>query len=51
MFNAINFSRSWNQSTGEHSTVFKASITVFLCPSDGNVPSFTRNGVETGKNS
>jgi prepilin-type N-terminal cleavage/methylation domain-containing protein/prepilin-type processing-associated H-X9-DG protein len=50
MFNAINFTRSWNQSTGENSTVFAATINTFLCPSDGNKPAFTRNGVETAKN-
>jgi prepilin-type N-terminal cleavage/methylation domain-containing protein/prepilin-type processing-associated H-X9-DG protein len=51
LFNATNFTRSWNQSTGENSTVFKSTVATFLCPSDGNNPSFTRNGVETGKNS
>jgi prepilin-type N-terminal cleavage/methylation domain-containing protein/prepilin-type processing-associated H-X9-DG protein len=51
LFNATNFSRSWNQAAGENSTVFRVSVTTFLCPSDGNSPAFTRNGVETGKNS
>jgi prepilin-type N-terminal cleavage/methylation domain-containing protein/prepilin-type processing-associated H-X9-DG protein len=49
LFNAINFTRSWNQAAGENSTVFKTSISTFLCPSDSNAPPFTRNGVETAK--
>jgi prepilin-type N-terminal cleavage/methylation domain-containing protein/prepilin-type processing-associated H-X9-DG protein len=50
LFNAINFTRSWNQAAGENSTVFRSSVNTFLCPSDGNNPTFVRNGVETAKN-
>ena len=50
LFNSINFTRSWNQAAGENSTAFHTTINTFLCPSDGNFPTFVRNGVETGKN-
>src|SRR5262249_53207480 len=49
LYNAINFTRSWNQSTGENSTVFGATVATFLCPSDSNVPNFVRNGIQTAK--
>jgi prepilin-type processing-associated H-X9-DG protein len=50
LFNAINFSRSWNQIAGENSTVFKTAVNTFLCPSDGVFPNFQRNGVTVAGN-
>lgn len=43
LFNAINFSLSWNSSAGyPNSTVYKTSVSTFLCPSDGNNPGYQR---------
>src|SRR3954466_560279 len=50
LFNAINFTRSWNQAAGENSTVFRTSVNTFLCPSDGVFSNFTRNGVPVAGN-
>ena len=32
---------SWNRPRATNSTVFKAAVNTFLCPSDGNTPTFT----------
>src|SRR4051812_11234173 len=50
MFNAINFTRSWNSIAGENSTVFKSAVNTFLCPSDGVSSNFTRNTVAVAGN-
>jgi prepilin-type N-terminal cleavage/methylation domain-containing protein/prepilin-type processing-associated H-X9-DG protein len=43
MFNSVNFSLSWNNSTGyPNATVYKSAINSFLCPSDGTFPNFNR---------
>jgi prepilin-type N-terminal cleavage/methylation domain-containing protein/prepilin-type processing-associated H-X9-DG protein len=43
LYNSINFSISWNSSAGyPNSTVYLASVSTFLCPSDGNFPNFPR---------
>ncbi len=43
LFNAINFSLSWNSSAGyPNSTVYRATVNTFLCPSDPNFPYFNR---------
>ncbi len=48
LFNAINFSFSWNNwqlySGYYNSTVYAATISAYLCPSDGNIPGATRGG-------
>jgi prepilin-type N-terminal cleavage/methylation domain-containing protein/prepilin-type processing-associated H-X9-DG protein len=49
VFNAINFDLSWNNSPGQNSTAFMTTIRSYLCPSDGNSPTFVRNGVDTAK--
>ena len=49
LFNAINFDLSWNNSPGQNSTAFMTTIRTYLCPSDGNSPTFVRNGVDTAK--
>ncbi len=49
VFNAINFGFSWNNSAGQNSTAFKTTINSLLCPSDANMPPYTRNGVQTGR--
>jgi prepilin-type processing-associated H-X9-DG protein len=52
LFNAINFSLSWNYSGGyPNSTVYKSTVTAFLCPSDGNTPNYSRGGVTVAPNS
>jgi prepilin-type N-terminal cleavage/methylation domain-containing protein/prepilin-type processing-associated H-X9-DG protein len=38
LYNAFNWSFSWNSTTFVNSTVYAASINTFLCPSDGNTP-------------
>jgi prepilin-type N-terminal cleavage/methylation domain-containing protein/prepilin-type processing-associated H-X9-DG protein len=51
LFNAINFSYSWNSSAGyPNSTVYKSTVTAFLCPSDGNTPGYTRGGASVAPN-
>jgi prepilin-type N-terminal cleavage/methylation domain-containing protein/prepilin-type processing-associated H-X9-DG protein len=46
LFNSINFDLSWNSSAGApNSTVYKNTISTFVCPSDGNLPNFQRAGV------
>jgi prepilin-type N-terminal cleavage/methylation domain-containing protein/prepilin-type processing-associated H-X9-DG protein len=43
LFNAINFSLSWNSSAGyPNQTVYMTTVNAFLCPSDANFPSFQR---------
>jgi prepilin-type N-terminal cleavage/methylation domain-containing protein/prepilin-type processing-associated H-X9-DG protein len=50
MFNAVNFTRSWNSAAGENATVFKSAVNTFLCPSDGVFPNYSRNGVVVAGN-
>jgi prepilin-type N-terminal cleavage/methylation domain-containing protein/prepilin-type processing-associated H-X9-DG protein len=46
LFNAINFTQSWNSSAGyPNLTVYQTTVNAFLCPSDGNFPNFQRGGV------
>jgi prepilin-type N-terminal cleavage/methylation domain-containing protein/prepilin-type processing-associated H-X9-DG protein len=46
LYNATNFSLSWNSSAGNpNSTVYKTVVATFLCPSDANAPNFQRAGV------
>jgi prepilin-type N-terminal cleavage/methylation domain-containing protein/prepilin-type processing-associated H-X9-DG protein len=46
LYNAINFTASWNTGTGfPNRTVFQTTVATFLCPSDGNFPNFQRAGV------
>jgi prepilin-type N-terminal cleavage/methylation domain-containing protein len=52
LFNATNFSLSWNSSAGyPNSTVYKTTVNTFLCPSDGNTPGYTRGGANVAPNS
>jgi prepilin-type N-terminal cleavage/methylation domain-containing protein/prepilin-type processing-associated H-X9-DG protein len=52
MFNAINFGFAWNSTAGYvNSTTYAASVTSFLCPSDGNIPAVSRgNAIIAGTN-
>ena len=49
IYNAINWSISWNSSAGNpNSTAYANKITTFLCPSDGVFPNFQRGGGTVG---
>ncbi len=51
LYNAINWSISWNVGNGVNKTVYGATVNTFLCPSDGNMTNYSRYGVITAMSS